>query len=629
MESSEKEIQKANIFPGIKKSISLAPESAGCYLWKDEKGIILYVGKANNIRSRLKSYLNPDTIKTDFLMRSVRGVEWISTSNGNEALILEANLVKLHNPKFNVRLKDDKRYPFLCVSLNETYPRIYITREMRNDGNKYFGPFTDITATRNTLALIHKIFPIRKNPQKLPLKKKARPCINYHIKRCMAPCQGDVPVEEYSAMIEEIILFLEGKKEILENVIQKRMNRFSENMQYERAAMYRDMLLHIRRASEKQSVMGPIREDEDIIACAKSGIHGQIAVFEIREGRLTGRKSFPLEGVENTDDSEIYSSFARDYYTRAEYLPAKIIFPEKLKDKTEIQGYLSEKAERKIKIITGNHPPAKSLQKMARLNAELLLKERILATRMRERSDALLQLKEMLHLTEIPEVIECYDISHFQGSESVASGVQFVEGNPKPGAYRHYNIRHVEGINDPAMMEEVIARRLTRLLNEDRALPDLIVIDGGLTQLTAACRAAQALDCGNLPLIGLAKKREEIYVPGSSTPVQFDPDSPAMLLLRHIRDEAHRFGITHNRKKMVKRQIRHLVDSIPDIGQTRRRALLKHFTDTKIEDASLAELKKVDGIGETLAENIYNYFHKDSDKMGNTLKNRSERPSGI
>ncbi|MDH5656261.1 MAG: excinuclease ABC subunit UvrC [Spirochaetia bacterium] len=592
----------------IKERISLAPETSGCYLWKDEKGEILYVGKANHIRNRLKSYLKPDTIKTEFLMKNAEDVEWISTTNANEALILEANLVKLHKPKFNVRLKDDKRYPYLCVSTSENFPRIYITREAKNDGNRYFGPFTDISATRNTLALIHKIFPVRKKIQKLPLNRKERPCINFHIKRCLAPCQGNISPEEYGAVIDEIILFLEGKRELLESLLTKRMNFFSESMQYESAALYRDMLFHIRKSSEKQNVMGPAREDEDIVALAKQGVHAQIAVFEIREGRLTGRKSFPVEGAENSEDPEIFASFIRDYYTEIESVPAKLIFPCRVSDAKNLETFLSDQQERKIKIISGLRSQTKSLQKLAGKNAELLLKERILATRMKEKSEALEQIQEFFKLNAVPEIIECYDISHFQGKEPVASGVQFADGNPKPSAYRHYNIRHVKGINDPAMIEEVIARRLQRLLNEEKALPDLIVIDGGYTQLSAACRAAKSLDLPELPMVGLAKKHEEIYFPGSSVPIQFDPDSRGMLLIRHIRDEAHRFGITHNRKRIAKHQIRHLIESVPDIGPKRRKSLIKHFSNSKIEEASLEELSSVEGIGFALGKKIYEFY---------------------
>lgn len=598
------------VFEPVENLVARAPEEPGCYLWKSARGEILYVGKADRLRVRLKSYLRPDTPKTAILMRQARDLEWITTASGNEALILEANLVKLHRPRYNVRLKDDKRYPYICVSTSEPYPRLFITRQMRDDGNRYFGPFTDGLATKNTIALIHRIFPVRRNRQELPLKNPKRPCINNEIGLCLGPCTGEITPEEYGRMIDEIILFLEGKREILENLIVSRMREWSDRMNYERAAMYRDMLHQIRAVTERQSVMGPGSADEDILSMAALNDQGQIVLLEIRSGRLLGRKSFPIEGVADTPPSEIFASFIRDYYLQAHHIPQRIITPEKIQEAKELERFLSEKVERKISIGGARSPQLRSLLKMGAKNAELLLKERLLATKIRERSAALEQLQTMLELPDIPSVIECYDISHFQGRESVGSGVQFLDGNPNPKGYRHYTIRSVKGINDPAMIEEVIARRLQRLFNENRPLPDLIVIDGGLTQLNAAVRAAVSLGAGDLSIIGLAKKREEIYLPGNPVPLAFDPNSPAMLLLRHLRDEAHRFGITHSRMRVARALVRNLIEEIPDIGPARGKALLKHFREKKIEDATYEELLSVEGIGPELAKKILGHTPK-------------------
>lgn len=594
----------------IASAVKRAPTSPGCYLWKSEKNETLYVGKANNLRLRLKSYLRPDTAKTHLLMRDAKGLEWITTGSATEALLLEANLVKKYNPRYNVRLKDDKRYPFICISTSETYPRIFLTRDTRNTKNRYFGPYTDVQATRNTIALIQKIFPIRKVKQTLPLKTPARPCMNFHIGRCLGPCQGNVSVEEYGAMIDEITLFLEGKREILENLILTRMHAYSEKMNFERAALYRDMLLQIRKITERQSVMGPGTEDEDLIAMARHDDRGQIVVFEIRSGRLIGRKSFPLMGMTESEPAEVYASFIRDYYLSANFVPLRILSPEKIRERSELEKCLSERSEHRVKLSSPRTPELRSLLKMAQHNAELLLKERLLATKVRERSEALETLQKFLKLPELPTVIECYDISHFQGSEPVGSGVQFVDGNPNPRGYRHYKIKHVTGINDPAMIEEVIARRIQRLLNEEKALPDLIVIDGGSTQLTAALRAAESLGASTLPMIGLAKKHEEIYLPGKREPVQLDPDSPPMLLLRHLRDEAHRFGITHNRKRVAQKAMRSFIDEIPGIGPVRRRALLRHFRDVGIENTTPEELMKIEGIHSDLAHKIFDRLNQ-------------------
>lgn len=594
----------------IETAVSRSPTGPGCYLWKNKSGEILYVGKAINLRSRLRNYLNPDDIKTRVMMSNAASLEWITTTTGQEALILEANLVKKHSPRFNVRLKDDKRYPYLCVSTSEPYPRVFITRNVRNDGNRYFGPYSDVRATRNTLALIHKIFPVRKTPLKLPLKKPQRPCMNFYIKRCLGPCQGNISVEEYAKLVDEILCFLEGRREILEGMIERRMAEYSASMEYEKAGMYRDMLSNIRKTTERQSVMSPGGGDQDVLAFASENDQGQIVLLEIRGGRLIGRKSFPLVGVENAAKGEIFDSFLRDFYLQTPILPAKILVPEMPAGRRQIEEVLKERAGFRIKIVRPADQEMKTIVKLAERNAFLLLKERMLATKLQDRKDALFEVKEMLSLSDLPLVIECYDISHFQGSETVASGVVFVDGQPQTSAYRHYRIRSVDGINDPASIQEVIGRRLQRLLNEDRALPDLIVIDGGFTQLSAACASAQALGLNTLPMIGLAKQREEIYIPGSPVPVSFDPESAGMKLLRHLRDEAHRFGITHHRGRRNAAALRHAVEEIPDIGPARRKALLKHLTDKKIEEADVEELRSVPGIGPELATKIFDFFRK-------------------
>jgi len=591
----------------IVQAVQRAPTAPGCYIWKDSSGEILYVGKAISLRARLRNYLNPQDTKTQFLMDRAATLEWVTTETNREALILEATLVKKHQPRFNVRLKDDKRYPWICISMSEMYPQIFITRTVRDDGNLYFGPYTDVGATRNTLSLILKIFPIRKVRQKLPLPKPKRPCMNFHIGRCLGPCQGNVDPEEYARIVEQVRLFLEGRTEILETLVGKRMEEASERMDYEKAAMFRDVLANIRRATERQIISDPGAADEDIVAFAARDDDGQMVVFEMREGKLTGRKSFPLKGVLNSDPEEIMTSFVRDCYLNASIRPATIILPGKIKAKRELEEMLSENG-RSIRITTARKEEAELLSRMAQKNAELLLRERLLAARMKDRSRGLEEIKEMFSLPEVPSVMECYDISHLQGSHTVASGVFFVDGEPSRKDYRHYKIKTVPGIDDPASMEEVISRRLQRLLAEDRALPDLILIDGGTTQLAAACRAANALGAGDVPIIGIAKQREEIYFPGEPTPRHFDKDSAGMLILRHMRDEAHRFGITFHRSRRNQAVMRHMVEEIPDIGVSRLRSLLKHFAEHSIEEATVEELMKVPGIGKALAGKIHGYF---------------------
>ena len=596
-------------FPdALREAVSRAPTGPGCYIWKDESGTVLYVGKAQALKTRVKSYLRPEHVRTHHLMSQARALEWITTDTAAEALVLEANLIKKHKPRYNVQLKDDKRYPYICVSMSEPYPRIFITRQIRDDGNRYFGPFADVRSARDTLSLIHKIFPIRKTALKLPLKKPQRPCMNYFIKRCLAPCRGDIPTDEYARIVDEILLFLQGRREILETRVAERMARYSKEQQYEKAAVYRDVLVSVRRTAEKQNVMNPAGGDEDIIGCAVSGDTAQIVVLEIRDGRLLGRKSFPLVGTQDAPEEEILSAFLRDYCLLAESIPDRILIPRVPPDRRDLAAIMSERTERTIRILHPQAPDKRALLKMAARNAELLLKERLLAVRMRDRRDALEQLKEMLSLTELPGVIECYDISHFQGAEPVASGIMFVDGHPHKPGYRTYAMRSIEGINDPAMIQEVIARRLQRLLNEDSALPDLFVVDGGPAQLAAACAAAQALGQPGQPFVALAKQREELYVPGNPAPLIFDPQSPGMRVLRHARDEAHRFGVAFHRKRRNRQTLRHLVEALPEIGPARKKALLIHLGGTRLEEATRADLLRVPGIGPLLSEKIVAFF---------------------
>ncbi|MCB1137209.1 MAG: excinuclease ABC subunit UvrC [Leptospiraceae bacterium] len=604
----------------IDQKVSRAPQDPGCYLWKDEAGEILYVGKADRLRTRLRNYLKPETVKTALLMHRVRDLEWITTDTSTDALILEDTLIKKHRPRFNVRLKDDKRFPYLCVSTAEPYPRIYLTRTVRKDGSRYFGPYTDVRAARHILDLIHKTFPIRKVRQKLPLSRPRRPCMNFHINRCLAPCQGNVAVEEYKKVVDEIILFLEGKHELLEELVRKRMDEFSLSMDFERAAIYRDILVSLRRFQERQSVTRPGAGDEDVIAVARDESYGQAVVFEYRQGNLTGRKAFPLTGLEGAEEPELLAAFIREYYLSSESVPPRILMSHELPttERSTLEKYLGQKTERKVRLRRPMRGPSVTVMEMVRKNAELLLKEQVIKVRSKDRRSGLAEIQEFLNLPTLPEIIECYDISHFSGKQTVAAGVQFENGQPRKAAYRRYIIRSVQGIDDPASMREVIARRLQRLINEDGAMPNLIVIDGGYTQLTAACEAAAALGQNNLAMVGLAKKREEIYLPGQSVPLTLDKNSAGMRILRHLRDEAHRFGISHQRIRSNKAQLKILEKDIPDIGSLRIRAMLKHFDDRKIAEASIEELMEVPGIGEKLARKIHSALSPEQKRAEST-----------
>ncbi|EPG67340.1 excinuclease ABC subunit UvrC [Leptospira wolffii] len=599
--------------------------SPGCYLWKNSDGEIIYVGKAKNLDKRIRNYLKErqTDLKTRFLQREIFDLDWIATSTEKEALILEATLIKKHNPRFNVRLKDDKKYPYLCVSLSEPFPMVFVTRKIKDNGDRYFGPYTDVKTTREILDVIHRIFPVRKTKQTLPLPKPRRPCLNFQMGRCLGPCQGTVPVEDYRIVIDQIIQFLEGKKEILANELVRRMEEYSAKMDFEIAARYRDMLSKLQSFRQKQTVVSMDGGDEDVIAFARKEDEGQVVLMEVRGGRLENKKSFPIQGVRNSTEEEILSSFFRDYYLGAGMIPASIVVSYSLKEEAEaVLDFLQEKTGFRPKLKFPKAGEKRSLLKIAEKNAELSLTERLLATHYKDQTGALKEIQEMLQLSDPPHIIECYDISHFQGSFPVASGVMFVEGKPFKQGYRKYNIRGYEGINDPGMMHEVISRRLQRILNEDGVLPDLIVIDGGFTQLTKACEAAVEAGVPDLPMVGLAKKREEIYFPGEVTPYSFDMNSVGMRLLRHLRDEAHRFGVEHHRSRRNREALSGLIREVPDIGLKRSKLLLQAFSgQKKIEDATIEELLKVNGIGETLAEKIYSYFHS-----GNKIPTESLSP---
>jgi excinuclease ABC subunit C len=570
---------------------------------------VIYVGKAVKLESRIRSYLNPNHAdrKTRALFVEIQDLDWIVTRTESEALILEATLIKKYNPKYNVRLKDDKKYPFICVSTSEMYPMVFLTRKVKDNGDRYFGPFTDVKAARDALELIHRIFPVRKTKLKLPLSKPQRPCLNFHMHRCLGPCQGNISTDIYKELIDEITSFLEGKKEGLVQKLKKTMIVASEKMEYERAGFLKKRIEQINQIREKQTVVSLDGGEEDVIAFARRDNEGQVIVLEVRGGRLEGKKSFPITGLEMSTEEEIIQAFLRDYYLRVTLLPNQIILPTSAKGNYDVVlSAIHEHSNVLPKLKFPESGQKKSLVRLAEKNAELSLTERILATKLRDQTVAMKEIQEKLKLPKLPRVIECYDISHFQGSSPVASGVMFVEGKPYKSGYRHYKIRGYEGINDPGMMHEVIARRLSHLLNEEEPLPDLIVIDGGPTQLTRAAEAAVALDLGDVPMIGLAKKREEIFFPGDKDPFTFDIHSPMMRLIRSVRDEAHRFGVSYHRVLRKKKTLQSVLEGIPEIGSVRRRELLRFFQGKKkVEDAKLEELQSVPGIGDKLAEKIY------------------------
>lgn len=661
----------------IKEKIRNVPARPGCYLWygkptSQQEEQILYVGKAVKLQHRLRSYLNSDDTKTKFLMNKVTRVDWLVTDSEVEALLLESNLVKKHNPIYNVRLKDDKRYPYLCLTLGEDFPRLIITRRKQNLKHAYFGPFADVSAARNTMALIHRVFPIRKRNIKLPLNKPTRPCLNYFIKRCWAPCANKVDKEEYRNMISSIQNFLEGNDSHLQKKLTQEMYAYSEKMEYEKAGRLKEILndisvlrgeqkVHLESPDSNYDVVGLFVSDYkslyldlqidskylDYTSADNSDFIGQIVLLQIRNGNLISKKTYAMSeygetSQENQEDqksreddfcesgvtaaeprtsyaeekqpdikTEFLNAFFRDYYLEIMDIPSRIVVSHATPELSRWQNILCEKTNHKNIVVVSPYELSQqsktgdvleedikynisnnaksgfskdedilvkessaSLLQTATTNARLTLRERILNEKLRNQKLALRQIQNLLSLAQPPQIIECYDISNIQGTHPVGSGVMLKDGLPFKSGYRRYKIRDFDGADDPGMMNQMLSRRFTAIVEKRENKPDLIVIDGGITQLNAALQAREQSGV-QVPIIGLAKKEEELYL---ETGEILDPDSesPAMLLLRLARDEAHRFGVSYHRKLRGKEALTSSVDNIKGLGQEKK-VFLQNF----------------------------------------------------
>lgn len=588
----------------LRQKVNRAPESAGVYLWKDNQGGILYVGKAKSLKNRIRQYLHSKDVKTNFLMNKVEDVDWIATSNEPEALLLENNLIKKNHPPYNIRLKDDKKYPYICVSTGEKFPRVFLTRKKRNPKHTYFGPYVDVRAARNILNAIWKIYPVRKRNLKLPLKTPSRPCINYHIGRCWAPCTGKVSQNDYEKIINNILQFMEGKSTTLEEDLLKEMNLYSDKMEYEKAARIRNLINDIKSLHTKQDMEDSFGEDDyDIIGIYAGNreilqkefklesyyvdhlderyTFSEVALLRIRGGKLIHKATFAMTEqsyAKNGEESskafynEIFDAFIRDFYLNNAEIPVEILAAFSLNHEYEWDHLIFNERRKKINLLSIEDAPRESsryrLGILANKNAALSLKERMLSEKIRNQRMGLIQIQKMLGLKNAPEVIECYDISNFQGKEAVASGVMLKDGIPFKSGYRKYRIKTKTEPDDPAMIYETLFRRFRRLKTEKKNLPDLIVIDGGITQLRAAIRAKEE-NHSSVPVISLAKKEEEVYTQDGEI-INPDSNSPGMLVLRLARDEAHRFAVAYHRNIRMKRNLKSAFDDIAGVGEKRR-----------------------------------------------------------
>ena len=599
----------------LKEKIANLPSKPGIYLLKNSKSNIIYIGKAKSLKNRLSYYFQkrpPDDAKTQVLISKISDFEILVTDSEMEALILEANLIKEHHPKYNINLKDDKRYPYIKITTYERFPRILIVRRIKKDKAKYFGPYTDVGKMRQTLRNMEHIFPLKRCGQVLPSKAIKRPCLNFDMKKCLAPCQGNIKEEEYAKLIGNVLLFLSGKNRALAGELKNRMQQLSEEQNYEMAAKIRDQLKALESIAQKQKVADIETIDRDIIAFARENKDICIVAFQVREGILIGRQHFYLNISQDSPDEEILTSFLKQYYLNSAFVPKQIILPVNVEDKEIIQAWLSSKREGKVEFIFPQKGEKLKIVEMAASNAKLLLAELLLQkAEYKDRIPASVKsLKEALHLSVPPRRIAAFDISNLGGTDAVGSMVYFQNGKPKKSQYRKFKIKTVEGQNDFAMMEEVIRRYFLGLKESRTEFPDLVLVDGGKGQLGSALESLKSIGITNQAVIGLAKRLEEIFLPNRDEPLTLSKSSPAIRLMQRVRDEAHRFAISYHKKLREKRIVSSELDKIKGIGKMRKRALLQHFGSIeRIKNAKLDEILQAQGIKNRTAEIIYNFFH--------------------
>ncbi|MDO5859204.1 excinuclease ABC subunit UvrC [Methanobrevibacter sp.] len=578
------------------KSPDNLPNKPGVYIMRDENDTIIYIGKAKNLINRVKSYFREklDRPKTQILMSHFDSLEYIVTNSEKEALILEATLIKKHRPRYNVQLKDDKRYPYVKIT-SEKFPRLLITRNIRKDGI-YYGPFTDVGSVKQTVKFLKSLFKIR------TCRNMDGPCLNSQIDLCYAPCDGNISEEEYSEIINKIDLFFQGKYSVIVKNLKKEMNEAATNEEYEKAAVIRDQISSIEEIMEKQFVdLVDDDLDQDVIAIAPDKNEVIVIIMPIRNGKIVGRDDFLMSGSQYDSSSEILFAFIQQYYGYNRHVPKQILLDEDIDDKELLEDWLSDLRGNKVHIKVPQKGVKLRLVKMARKNAEIIKLQK------KKMENALIELKKYLKLEKLPNVIEGYDISNISGEFAVGSKVSFKDGKPNKKMYKHFKME-TPGPNDFAMMEELLTRRL-KILDSDPE-PDLIVIDGGKGQLGMACGVLDKLNLNHIPIIGLAKEFEEIYLPNAKRPIIIPKNNNALHLLQQVRDESHRFAITYHRKLRSKNISASSLDDIPGIGEKRKISLLKEFeTIDNIKKASIEDLSKIKGMNKKTAENVYNYYH--------------------
>ena len=581
------------------------PDGPGVYLWKGRDGTTLYVGKAKRLRSRVRSYFANDQLespKTRHLVGLIADLETIVVPSEAHALILEANLIKEYRPRFNIALRDDKSYPYIKVTVQEPFPRVFVTRRLEDDGASYFGPYTDVGAMRRSLNVVKRIFTVRSCNYDMPAQMPERPCLDYYIKRCKAPCILAQSQQEYRAMIDEVVLFLSGRPDEVVRRVKERMDLASEELDFERAAELRDVLHHLEQMEEPTVVLEVEGGDRDVIGYARDGDDACVTVLRIRGGKLLSREQRFLTNIDGEDDADVLTIFLAGSYVGMQEKARQVLLPFDFPDRELIEQALPDS-----RILIPQRGPRRNLIALAEQNARHLLEElKLSSMEADERAgDPVYELGRELGLQRLPRSLVCFDISTTQGTDTVGSCVWFENGRPKRSEYRKFKVKTVEGSDDFASIQEVVRRYFERRLNDEKPLPDLIVIDGGKGQLSAAHAAIAELPLADRPLISLAKRDEEVFIWGREEPLRLSRRSPGLRLLQQARDEAHRFAVTYNRKRRSMRTVTSELLKVPGIGPVKRRQLLKEFGSVQgVRDASEAAIARLPGFNAERARKL-------------------------
>ena len=643
----------------IKRRLRAVPDAPGVYLFRDSRTQVIYVGKALRLRDRLRQYFTTgygETARVSELVRKIYDFEFVTTANEVEALVLECNLIKNYRPRFNIRLKDDKNYLYLKLPVKEEFPRVHYSRRVQNDGSLYFGPYTSAQSLRGTVKSIRQLLPFRTCSD--DIFKQGKVCLDFHIKRCPGPCERRISAEDYKARIHEVALFMEGRSDVLVRELQGRMEGAADKLDFENAARYRDQLQSIEKIADRQNVITRSRDDQDLIAYARRGSEVYVEVAYVRQGKMVGHDGHPLDGAGEATEAELLRGFVLQYYASATHVPRTVVIPGPLDEMELMTGWLGQRRGGPVTIEVPQRGRKRALvTQLGETAAQELEQLRIQADYDKSRTEPMLAaLAEALDLETPPKRIECYDISNIQGDSAVGAMVVFEDGRPRSDHYRHFRIKFVPGPNDFAMLQEVLRRRLERLeqvalgqapdfedlvrmaaprhqpvgaagfelrvdfgheifagrredadVVGDRSFttrPDLILIDGGKGQLSAALEVLESAGYADIPTFALAKEREEIFAPGRAEPIVQEKSSPGMFLVQRIRDEAHRFAITHHRKVRSKKALTSPLDSVEGIGPTRKRALLRHFGSVQaIREAPVEDIVAL-GVPERLARRL-------------------------